>query len=156
MPRDALLLAVRPRFAERILAGTKTAELRRVRPSVRPGQDVLIYSSSPTMALLGAAVVERVETDRPSALWERVRCDAGVTRSEYRTYFLGAERAAAIWLTDIRSFEEPLALSEIRERWPWFRVPQSYSFVRVGFTRETRRIRSLAPRGQIVNHGSSA
>ena len=49
MPRETLLLSIRPTFVERIIDGTKTAELRRVRPTVRPGQDVLIYGSSPTM-----------------------------------------------------------------------------------------------------------
>jgi predicted transcriptional regulator len=150
MRRDAMLLAVRPMFAERILAGTKTAELRRVRPAVRPGQDVLIYSSSPTMALLGSAIVESVEADRPSVLWERVRAGAGLSRSEYNAYFHGAEQAAAIWLTEIRQLDRPLALSELRERWPWFRVPQSYCFVRVGFGSEKRRIHSLGPRAPVA------
>lgn len=147
MQRDALLLAIRPVFAERIIAGTKTAELRRVRPSVDPGQCVLVYSSSPEMALVASATVERVQSDLPNALWRCVRNHAGISRSEYDTYFDGAERAAAIWLTDVAPFDRPIPLSEIRARWPWFRAPQSYCFVRAGFGAHPRELRSLAPRG---------
>ncbi|MBK7397252.1 MAG: hypothetical protein IPJ34_13365 [Myxococcales bacterium] len=146
MVREALLLSIRPTFAERILAGTKTVELRRVKPSVRIGQPVLIYSSSPTMALLGTAAVERLDLEDPERLWPRVRGAAGVTRAEYDDYFDGAERAAAIWLRDVVRFEEPVGLATLRQRWPWFRAPQSYCFVRVSLVREGLGVRSLAPR----------
>jgi len=146
MQREALLLSVRPAFVERILDGTKTAELRRVRPGARPGQDVLIYSSSPTMALLASAVVERVDADVPENLWRQVRHAAGVSWDEYTAYFAGAERAAAIWLSDVTAFERPISLHELRERWPWFRPPQSYCYVRAHVDLPKRRIRSLAPR----------
>jgi predicted transcriptional regulator len=146
MQREALLLSVRPVFVGRILEGSKTAELRRVRPMVRPGQDVLIYSSSPTRALLASAVVERVDVDLPKSLWQRVHGAAGVSIEEYSTYFAGAERAAAIWLTHVEPFDRPIKLQELRNRWPWFRPPQSYCFVRATFERADRRVTSLAPR----------
>jgi predicted transcriptional regulator len=146
MVREALLLSIRPTFAERILAGTKTVELRRVKPSARVGQSVLIYGSAPTMALLGTATVDRVDVEDPKTLWPRVRASAGVTRAEYVDYFDGAQRAAAIWLRDVVRFAEPVGLATLRQRWPWFRAPQSYCFVRVGLVREGSSVRSLAPR----------
>ena len=146
MQREALLLSVRPIFVDRILEGSKTAELRRVCPGVKPGQDVLIYGSSPTMALLASAVVERVETDAPEALWRRVRHGAGVSKAEYVSYFAGAERAAAIWLSDVLAFERRISLHELRERWPWFRPPQSYCYVRARIDSPNREVTSLAPR----------
>jgi predicted transcriptional regulator len=146
MQREALLLSVRPVFVERILEGSKTAELRRVCPMVRPGQDVLIYSSSPTRALLASAMVERVDVDLPESLWHRVHESAGVSFEEYSAYFSGAERATAIWLTHVEAFDSPIKLQELRSRWPWFRPPQSYCFVRATFEQTDRRVASLAPR----------
>ncbi len=145
MQREVLLLSVRPTFVERILAGTKTAELRRVRPTARVGQEVLIYSSAPKMALLASAVVESIESGSLESMWRRVRTAAGVSRAEYLEYFEGAEVAAAIRLSDVTAFDKPMSLSELRERWPWFRPPQSYCFVRASF-KEPTRVASLAPR----------
>ena len=145
MPRETLLLSIRPPFVERILEGTKTAELRRVRPTARTGQDVLIYGSSPTMALLASAVVQAVDTASPSTLWRSVRDAAGVSREEYLAYFAGAPIASAIWLGQVAAFEQPISLKLLRERWPWFRPPQSYCYVRA--TCEAPRcVSSLAPR----------
>ncbi len=132
MPPEALLLSVKPRYAERIVEGTKTVELRRVRPRVAPDQRVLIYSSSPRMELVATGFVVRVEAAAPSRMWSRVKDVAGITRSEYRRYFDGAGHAVAIWLRDVQPLETPVALHELRQRWPGFRPPQSYCYVRQG------------------------
>ena len=145
MPRETLLLSVRPTFLERLIDGTKTVELRRVRPSVQAGQGVLLYGSSPTMALVASAKVSRIEAATPEGLWPRVREAAGMSRAEYLAYFAGAERASAIWLEQVRAFESPLPLRQMRQRWPWFRPPQSYCYVRATFE-AAGAMRSLAPR----------
>jgi predicted transcriptional regulator len=147
MPREALLLSVRPVFVDRILDGTKTVELRRVRPDVVAGQNILIYSSTPTMALLASAIVARVDVSDPENLWQHVRHAAGVSKAEYAAYFTGAGRAAAIWLSHVRALSRPIALRELRERWPWFRPPQSYCYVRASVDLASRSVTSLAPRG---------
>ena len=143
---DALLLAIKPIFVARILGGAKRIELRRGRLNARVGQVVLIYSSSPEMALVASAVVGSVEIGTPSALWKSTREAAGVTRSEYDAYFDGAEHGTAIWLENIKSLATRFALAELRRRWPWFYAPQSYRFVSVVFKAGAREIASLAPR----------
>ncbi len=145
MQSDALLLSVRPMFVARILSGQKTTELRRVRPNVERSQRVLIYSSSPVMAVVASAVVEQVFTDSPAALWLRVRKTAGVSAVEYRAYFTGAARASAICLSSVRALERPIGLSELRQHWPEFRPPQSYRFVGVNFERTHGELRWLSP-----------
>ncbi len=108
MQHEVLLLSVRPTFVRRILEGTKTVELRRIRPHVVPGQHVLIYSSAPTMALLASAVVERLAAASPDSLWSQVAGLAGVSRAEYDAYFRDAERAVAIWLGGVAAFDRPI------------------------------------------------
>jgi predicted transcriptional regulator len=151
MQHETLLLSVRPMFAGRILEGTKTAELRRVRPTARVGQQVLIYSSAPTMALLASAIVNSVESGPPLMMWERVQSGAGVSRDEYLRYFAEATVASAIWLSDVTALEDPLSLTQLRERWPWFRPPQSYCFVRASLETPWR-VASLAPRDSGARH----
>jgi predicted transcriptional regulator len=146
MQHEVLLLSVRPTFVRRILEGTKTVELRRVRPNVAAGQQVLIYSSSPTMALLASAVVERLETASPASLWNHVAHAAGVSRSEYDSYFRDAERAVGLWLTDVSAFKRAIPLNELRKRWPSFRPPQSYCFVRATFEQPMRQLKGISPR----------
>jgi predicted transcriptional regulator len=146
MQREMLLLSIRPVYAHRILEGTKTVELRRVRPHVEPGQEALIYSSSPDRELLGHAVVDRVTSAAPRAFWKEVRHSAGVTWQEYGQYFAGADLAVGIWLRDVARLGEAIGLVEMRERWPWFRPPQSYCFLRGQIERFGDRLTRLAPR----------
>jgi predicted transcriptional regulator len=54
-----LLLSLRPRFADAILAGAKTVELRRRPINARPGTAILLYASRPMMAIVGTAASNR-------------------------------------------------------------------------------------------------
>jgi len=123
------LLSIKPRYAERILAGDKTVELRRRVPACRPGDIVVVYESSPTMAIVGVARVSDVECRAPSSLWESVKTTAGVTRSEFRSYFTGSKSAYAIHLSDVHSLRKPLHLREIQDSFPEFRPPQSWCYL---------------------------
>ena len=132
-------------FTRKIFAGTKTVELRRVRPNVTPGEHVLIYSSSPEMALLGSARVEEILCDAPGNLWNRVKDEAGVSRKEYDDYFSGASVAIGFRLGDVQPLVRPIPLHELRRKWPWLRPPQSYRYVDARLDPAGERVASLAP-----------
>lgn len=53
MPGDVLLISIRPVYANKIFDGSKTVELRRVRPRLETGSVVLVYVSNPVQALMG-------------------------------------------------------------------------------------------------------
>jgi predicted transcriptional regulator len=145
MRQPALFLSVRPTFANRILNGTKTIELRRVRPNVVLGHTVLIYSSSPEMALLGTARVEGILSGAPRELWGEVKGAAGVSRKEYDDYFDGAVIAIGIRLGAVQKLSRPISLQELRKRWPWLRPPQSYRYVTARLDPDGNRLALLAP-----------
>ena len=136
-------MSIRPRFAQGILAGTKTVELRRRAPRLEPGDLVVVYETSPTKAIVGWATVDAIETAPSAALWGRVRGHAGVSRREFNAYFAGAATATAIHLSDAVALATPIVLDAIRTRWPWLRPPQSYRYVRVAQSRAV--IKTLAP-----------
>ena len=145
MNSSTLFLSVKPVFANKILDGSKTIELRRIRPHVVPGQSVLIYSSSPEMSLLGRAFIEEILCNTPTKLWGQVKNHAGVTHDEYDAYFHGASMAIGLRLGQPQRLRMPITLREIRARWPWLQPPQSYRFVQAGFEANGDRVASLAP-----------
>jgi len=113
-------MSIRPRFAEAILDGKKTVELRRRRPSLPVGVRVLIYASSPTQHVIGWFETGSVIADRPTVLWEMVRDRAGVSRAEFRAYFAGCELAHAIEISAAERLS-PMALG--------MRPPQSWQYL---------------------------
>jgi predicted transcriptional regulator len=124
----ALLLSVRPRFAQSILAGTKTAEIRRQRPAVHPGTLVIIYATRPVGAIVGTARIAGVSQGTPDEMWELHRARTGVTRPEFDDYLSGAEIAYILLLSMIQQLEPLLTLEQIRAETA-FQPPQSYRYV---------------------------
>ena len=129
MASCALLLSIRPKYAERILQGMKTVELRRMRPRVSRGDLLLLYVSWPVRAVKAMSVIDRVTSERPNKLWKQIRCKASITRNEFTSYFKGAKVAFAIHFRYVQRFASPVPLPRLREFWPGFRPPQSYHYL---------------------------
>jgi predicted transcriptional regulator len=128
----ALFLSIKPRFAEQIFAGTKTVELRRVRPRVSADDVVVVYASGETKALLGAFQIVRVVSGKPSTIWRRFSKSAGLARREFDEYFAGAETAYAIEIAHTWRLPTPVCLPMLREKKRGFRPPQGYHYLDFG------------------------
>jgi predicted transcriptional regulator len=92
----AVLLSVKPPHVERLMAGTKTVELRRRRWRVPPGTVALVYASGTTRALVGSVVVGATEAGSPEDIWHSHGLASEITREEFDSYFAGAQEAIAI------------------------------------------------------------
>jgi len=115
-----VLMSIRPEYAEAILSGSKTFELRRRRPSFAVGSQVIVYSSSPDQRLLGTFEAGQVHEAEPERLWRRVKSQAGITRAAFDSYFDGCLVGYAIEVRNPRRLDpQPLR----------FRPPQSYLFL---------------------------
>lgn len=123
-----LLLSIRPRFADAILAGTKTVELRRQVPRLAPRDEVLVYSTVPTGAVVGSFTVEEVVQFPLRELWRRFGPNAGVSRVEFNDYFSGLETGVGIHIRSVQRFESPVSLLALRKLWPGFHPPQSFRY----------------------------
>lgn len=126
---DAMLISIRPEFADRIFAGKKTVELRRTRPRVLSGDLILIYVTSPVKALMGICEVEQVITGTPEALWEELQDQAGMSAEEFESYYDGAELGVGICFRSAYRLATPLHLEVLRAKWPRFHPPQSYHYL---------------------------
>ncbi|MEU2146407.1 MULTISPECIES: ASCH domain-containing protein [Streptomyces albovinaceus subgroup] len=127
-PERAMLLSVHPRFANAILAGSKTVEVRRQRVAAPPGTPVLLYATAPTMALVGMARITSIHVASPKDVWSAHRTQTGITRHEYDAYMDGAAQASGLTLEDPVSFDEPVPLSALRAAGT-FHPPQSYRYL---------------------------
>ncbi|MEU9663606.1 ASCH domain-containing protein [Streptomyces chartreusis] len=127
-PERALLLSLHPRFATAILTGEKTVELRRQRVAVPPGTPVIIYATSPVMALTGTARLTGVDTAAPGQIWRRHRTTCGISRAEYTAYMEGAAHASALLLDSARTLSSPVPLDHLRAVCA-FHPPQSYRYL---------------------------
>lgn len=125
----ALFLSIRPKYVRKIIDGLKKVEFRRICPNVRAGDLIFIYASSPQRRLECRSVIRELSRDTPESLWKKYKETSGLTRAEFKSYFLGASVGFAIHLGPIAKFDEPVTLSSLREIWPGFSPPQIYRYL---------------------------
>lgn len=118
-----ILLPIAPRWAELILRGAKTAEIRRRIPADgAAGRTAALYATSPVSAVVGQVRVHAELSGRRTALWAAL-LDAGeetcLTLREYAAYTRGADRVHAL-LIDRAVAHPPLRLPGPAPRsWRW-------------------------------------
>lgn len=123
-----LLISLRPRFADALLDGAKTIELRRRVPASIPGSRILLYSSTPTCAIIGTAVLGSIHRGEASAIWKSHGRYAAVTREEFDHYFAGSAMAYALEIRSATAAPFPLELERMRRDFA-LRPPQSWRYL---------------------------
>ena len=108
-------MSIRPNFAEAILTGSKTFELRRRFPSITEGTTVILYASSPRRAIVGTFVAGVTKAASASELWAMVGTDLGLSQLAFGTYLEGARDPVAIEVTQPVRFTREIELTEMRE-----------------------------------------
>ncbi|RYZ82938.1 MAG: ASCH domain-containing protein, partial [Proteobacteria bacterium] len=122
----AVLLSIKPKYADLILSGSKRVELRRSWPSNDIGVMVL-YSSAPVQRLVGVAYVDRLEERAIDGLWDLANdLGGGVTREELNEYFAGKSTAFGVIIE--RSERADVAVSP-KILFPDFIPPQSFQYL---------------------------
>jgi predicted transcriptional regulator len=123
------LMSIRPRFAELIISGEKTVELRRRNVALKPADQVLVYASSPVMAICGSFVVAAVVRKPLTDLWREFNARSCVTRAEFDEYFDGLGEGTAIEVSSAKSTTPQIPLDELRKVWPGFHPPQTLMYL---------------------------
>ncbi|RKS90273.1 putative transcriptional regulator [Microbacterium sp. AG790] len=124
----AVLLSLRPRYARAILAGTKTAEVRRRFPHQPPGTTLYLYSSTPDRAVLGTAQLDVI--DRPSAdrVWTLYQDQIDIEKTALGEYLSDLEAAAILRINDVRRWRHPVPLRDLRLHLG-IEAPQSFRYL---------------------------
>jgi predicted transcriptional regulator len=124
-----LLVSLKPPFANAILNGTKSIELRRVRPRIEIPTEALLYASSPTCAFVGICQVVDVLDYSPRGLWRLHGAKCGISHRDFSEYFDGSERAYGLVIANPERLSRPVSLGEIRSAWIGFQPPQSFRYL---------------------------
>lgn len=117
------IISIRPNFAEAILTGDKTVEIRRRVPPIGVGTRLWIYATRPIGAVVGSAIVKRIFRGSPCELWEKYSDQTGVNRETFDLYFHGSEQAIGLVLADVNR-GRPVPIEKLRAIRAGFHPPQ--------------------------------
>ena len=127
--RRDVLFSIRPEYAEQIVDGAKTVELRRRFTSkVSAGSMALIYCTSPTQAIIGAAAIMGVECLPIRKIWTKHGSAAKIKRTKFDDYFDGCVEGFAILLGSPIRFENKVPASKLKKKFG-FVPPQSFIYL---------------------------
>ncbi len=125
-----LIISIHPRYSEKILAGQKTVELRRRFPlSTAKGTKIYIYSTSPVRAIVGSAEIAEIIKLPIKTIWKKYSKCAFIKKQDFEAYFEGLSEGFALELKNAQTFDKPIELVELRERFN-FTPPQSFIYAK--------------------------
>lgn len=128
-PDRMVVLSLKPRFAEAILTGVKTVELRRTEPKIETPMLALLYAASPMRSLVGTCIVTSVRSADLVDLWHEHGHEASLSYHEFQQYFEEVHKGTALTLTKPQAFNRRVKLQDLRAEWEGFRPPQSFAYV---------------------------
>ena len=129
-PADRVLfLSLRPAYADLILSGEKTVELRRHRPRTLPGTLILVYASSPARRVVGTCIIDHIGIDTPLEIWRLYGPSTGLDHERFADYFNGIEQGVAIRVKKPQRLAAPVSLEALRAQIPAFMPPQSFRYL---------------------------
>lgn len=121
-----MLLSIRPKYADLILAGSKTVELRRSWPSNDIGV-IVIYSSAPVQRLTGLALIREIRECDFDTLWEVAQAHGGgVSYEELQEYIDKKKVAYGVMLGRVVPAE---ILVDPKDLFPNFTPPQGFLYL---------------------------
>lgn len=127
--KKILFISVKPEFVNKIFNGSKTIELRKSSPHVEEDDIVLIYTTSPVMAVTGMCKIKKIIKATPSGIWKEYESKIGIDKKRFFQYYEGKENAIGIELKEKKLFKKPITLKELRKNIKDFNPPQTYRYI---------------------------
>ena len=104
------LMSIHPVYANAILCGDKKVEFRK-KPLASDITHVMVYSTSPVGAVVGAFTVAGQYTSTPMSLWKRFAKGAGIPRRQFFDYYSSSARGPGIEVGIVFAPRQPLNLT---------------------------------------------
>ena len=124
-----VLFSIRPFYADKILAGQKTVELRRRFPEAgMSGSIAMIYCTSPVKAVVGSAQIKGVQRLSLAKLWSSHGRAACIAKDDFNEYFAGQDHGFAIILDGAKPLKSSLSASDLEAEFGII-PPQSYRYL---------------------------
>lgn len=123
-----LVISLKSRFAERIVSGEKTIEIRKKFHSKWAGHDAFLYASQPVGGFVGKASITNVTHGHPTDIWTQFEGRIGCSKKDFEEYVESAAEVSAIEFDNVVRFENSIPLRLIsdllRQK---LTAPQSYA-----------------------------
>ena len=125
-----VLLSVKPKYANEIIAGRKKYEFRKSIFKRENIEKMYIYSSSPVKKIIAIVDIVGILSDSPQELWEQCHEDAGISERGFFSYFKNSDTGYAIKISIIHEFSTPIDPYFIDDD---FRPPQSFYYLPMSY-----------------------
>lgn len=124
-----IFVSIHPQYAEKILDGLKTIELRRRFPTLNGFSGrLLIYSTTPIKSVIGFAEIEDVHHLPIKKLWSEFSKEAHIKKTDFLDYFTGTTHGYAVQLKNPTRFVQPLSVEYLKQNYGMI-APQSYRYL---------------------------
>jgi predicted transcriptional regulator len=105
-----LVISIAPDYANKIVLGTKSVELRRRFSKRWIGCRTVVYATSPEKRLVGEARIANVVNGNPDQIWYAFAGELGCSRLDFDSYVGNSSEVFALVLDDIVRYIEPIPL----------------------------------------------
>src|SRR6266567_763223 len=96
------IISIKPVYANQILAGTKTIELRKSAMGLTENDVILVYSSAPEQRFSFWFRIGRVESLPVRKMWDLNEKQLGIGFEDYSLYFSGLEFAVGFHIAQLQ------------------------------------------------------
>jgi predicted transcriptional regulator len=119
-----VLLSIKPKYANAILAGEKQVEFRK-KAFKKEVERVYIYSSAPEQKIIGYFIIDKIDAAPPEELWKKYNAVGSISKEDFFDYFFEKEIGYSIKIKDFKKFSKSKNPKDIFEN---FVPPQSYMY----------------------------
>src|SRR5947209_12531384 len=130
LANNAIILSIRPQWAEAILGGRKRWEYRKIAPVMKEHYRVVLYATANVRSIVGEAYAVRVLKAPVTDLITRTVPETPHSFSDVELYFTGRPIGYALELVNPLRYPTPLTLSLIRKHVPNFSPPENFFYLR--------------------------
>jgi predicted transcriptional regulator len=123
-----ILLSVKPQYANLLITGVKTIELRKKFPTdLEKETKIFIYSSFPEKKVIGECKISKIEYLRLEDLWRVASIEAMISWEDFKSYYEGHTHGYAVHVFKAKKYKESIFLADIDPRIT--QAPQSYRYL---------------------------
>lgn len=124
-----IVVSIKPEFVSKIFDGSKRIELRKSSPNANPGDLMIVYSTSPEMAVVGICKIQEVIKSSPEEIWDKHSDILGIDLGRFNDYYSNSAYAVGIVIENAKRFKSKIPLSSIKAHFPRFMPPQTFKYI---------------------------
>lgn len=124
-----IVLSIKPQFANLILTGQKTIELRtKIGKHFKNDNNIIIYISSPIKAIFAIAKIDKIQTLKKNEITEEHLKKICISEQYFNDYMQEKENCYLIEIRHVKKLDTPLHLKDLRKL--GFTAPQSFCYAK--------------------------